>query len=971
MPPGTRLVGRASELAALDEALGELEQGQPGAVELVGPAGIGKTRLLAELGARADARGHLVLSGSASELERDLPFWVFVDALDEYVGGVDPRRLERMDDAVRAELGQIFPALSTPGPVAAQALHERYRSQRAVRELLEQLAATQPLVLVLDDFHWADSASVDLAVAVLRRPPAARVLIALGARPRQMPERLASALQRAQRDGTLSRLELGALNRDEARELLGRRAEDPLLAALYDESGGNPFYLEQLARAPGRRRGAGGEVNLGGVEVPPMVAAALTEELTLLSDPARLVLEGAAVAGDPFDLELAAAATAMPERAALAALDELLRLDLVRSTDMPRRFRFRHPIVRRAVYETTPAGWRLSAHERAADALASQGATAAARAHHVERSARQGDAGAIAVLREAGTESALRAPDTAAHWITGALRLLPETAPPHERVELLLPLARALAATGQFAEAHAALLESLEIVPGDSVSFRVQLAATAARVEHLLGLHEQAHDRLVRALDDLPDTASSEGVALMIELAMDGQHRMDYRSMLGWGQDAAAAAKQLGDPALRAAGVAAAARAAAFAGATEQAEIDRAEAAKLVDALSETDLGRRLDAASHLAGAELYLHRFLDAGAHAERALAVGRATGQAQLFPLVYAILGMVWLLKGQLHEAVEPLDGAIEAARLTGNAHTIAWSLYARASIALAAGDLDTAMTTAQEAVDLTSDGKPSHVGGWAAFTLAQAEHEVGHHQRAIDLLETSTGGPEMPLTAESFRAYSLELLTRCHLALDDAANARRAADCAEASAAAVQLPLSHAWAERAVAQVALHTGDTTVAVGAALASAAHAEAVGVPLESALSRGLAGRALARSGDREGAIEQLERAAAEFDRLGAHRYREATERELRKLGQHIHRRSQPARATGVAGIASLTKRELQIARLIVDRRTNREIADELFLSARTVETHVRNIFRKLDADSRVEVARIVERADRLAGSVG
>ena len=103
------------------------------------------------------------------------------------------------------------------------------------------------------------------------------------------------------------------------------------------------------------------------------------------------------------------------------------------------------------------------------------------------------------------------------------------------------------------------------------------------------------------------------------------------------------------DPALHAAGVAAAARAAAFAGATEQAERRCAQKPpRLVDALSDAELARRLDAAGHLAGAELYLHRFLDAGAHAERALAVGRATGQGQLFPLVYAILGMVWLLQG-----------------------------------------------------------------------------------------------------------------------------------------------------------------------------------------------------------------------------------------------------------------------------------------------------------------------------------
>ena len=91
--PVQQLVGRTAELGSLDQVLAELERGQSGALELIGEPGIGKTRLLAELGARADAHGQLVLSGSASELERELPFWVFVDALDEYLQGLAPRRL--------------------------------------------------------------------------------------------------------------------------------------------------------------------------------------------------------------------------------------------------------------------------------------------------------------------------------------------------------------------------------------------------------------------------------------------------------------------------------------------------------------------------------------------------------------------------------------------------------------------------------------------------------------------------------------------------------------------------------------------------------------------------------------------------------------------------------------------------------------------------------------------------------------
>ena len=190
-------------------------------------------------------------------------------------------------------------------------------------------------------------------------------------------------------------------------ELVGEHAE-----LFYEESGGNPFYLEQLARAPTEAvpRAAGADVSLAGLQVPPMVAAALTEELSLLAEPVRRVLDGASVAGDPFEVDLAAAAADLAETDVLDAIDDLARLELVRETDMPRRFRFRHPIVRRAVYESTPEGWRIGSHERVAAALADRGAPPSARAHHVERSARYGDLAAVAVLKDAGEEARLQRP---------------------------------------------------------------------------------------------------------------------------------------------------------------------------------------------------------------------------------------------------------------------------------------------------------------------------------------------------------------------------------------------------------------------------------------------------------------------------------------------------------------------------------------------------------------------------------
>src|SRR5262245_9672525 len=179
----THLVGRVSELGSVERLLAQVGEGQSAALELVGEPGIGKTRLLGELAARADAGGYLVLTGRAGELELDLPFWVFVDALDEYVHGLDPHRLDRLDRDVRAELATVFPSLARLATGRRTAIqHERYRSHRAVCTLLETLAETQPLVLVLDDVHWADPASVELLGALLHRPPAARVLIALAVR---------------------------------------------------------------------------------------------------------------------------------------------------------------------------------------------------------------------------------------------------------------------------------------------------------------------------------------------------------------------------------------------------------------------------------------------------------------------------------------------------------------------------------------------------------------------------------------------------------------------------------------------------------------------------------------------------------------------------------------------------------------------------------------------------------------------
>jgi DNA-binding CsgD family transcriptional regulator len=151
--------------------------------------------------------------------------------------------------------------------------------------------------------------------------------------------------------------------------------------------------------------------------------------------------------------------------------------------------------------------------------------------------------------------------------------------------------------------------------------------------------------------------------------------------------------------------------------------------------------------------------------------------------------------------------------------------------------------------------------------------------------------------------------------------------------------------------------------VSADRALASARAADTVAAPVEAALSRTLAGRALAQAGQPERAAAELQRAGAELHACGAVRYRNAADQQLRHLGHRVHRRTRPG-LPGGAGVESLTAREREVADLVVDRKTNPQIADALFLSPKTVETHLRNVFHKLGVSSRVELARLVERSE-------
>ena len=343
---------------------------------------------------------------------------------------------------------------------------------------------------------------------------------------------------------------------------------------------------------------------------------------------------------------------------------------------------------------------------------------------------------------------------------------------------------------------------------------RARVAVACAGVERLLGRHTQARARLESALRDLPDPGSREAVALMLELASDCLLRMEYAAISDWAVRAAEAAERLGDPVLQMAAHAMQALAAAMRGAIPEAQGLCDGAAERIDALADEEVARSLDSLVHLATAEMYTDRFEASGRHAERALAVGRSTGQGELFPLIYPMLGTALWVQGRVAEASRIFDDAVEAARMRDNAQGLAWHLFNRSFTASFAGDAELAFATASESMEIATHLDDSLISAHAAWALALALLETGKAQQAADLLLASTGGAELRLIPGGWRAYGLELLTRCFLEAGRTVEAEAAVAAATRLREAVGLPMAAGIATRAAAALSLARGDPAAA-------------------------------------------------------------------------------------------------------------------------------------------------------------
>jgi len=950
------LIGRQHERARLRDALAAIQAGTGRITEIVGDPGIGKTRLLSDLAARAVRSGHRVAWGRAAEYERQVPLGIVTDALEDALAGLDADMLAPADLAL---LRTLFPALGgavpADGGTAAGVLEaERHQLYRAIRAALSAIAGPAGLVVILDDLHWADEGSAELIDYLLRHPPHGPALLVLAHRPRQTPGRLRHALARAHQAGRTEVIAVEPLTLDDAAALLPTGLIAARRAELYAASGGNPLYLQALAR---ETRPDAADADSAEDGVPDGVWAGLSAEFATLPPAALTVAHAAAVAGECAEPELIARTAGLDVPAVLAALDDLTGRDLLRPAPPGARFRFRHPLVRRVAYETAGAGWRIAAHARAAEALRASGAPATSLAHHVERCAQPGDLAAVDVLASAAQATLHTAPATAAHWLGAALRVLPhDPGSMPQRLELLVQHARAVGVTGRLAESRDDLHQLLQLIPPVMVDARAQLIVFAATIEGLLGRRAEAEALLLAELARLPSEHGPAALSLLLTLSSGSVLRSAAPGGRNWPAEALRAARASGEPAPLAAALALAVLAEhaadsregdAAATTVQDLESWLDEAAAIVDALPDGALAQGIELVGWVAAAEVCRERLQDAIRHLDRLLAAARVAGRAHVISHLYGLLGSAHAMCGDFASTTECFDNEFETAQLTGSPAQRGTALEHQVWLAMWRGELSEAQRLGRQAI---ADATAGHYQiSWSSMALfAQTELLVGDPDTAVSMLLLAGERPMMPTTDPVARIRWYESLAEARSAQGRADEAAACADDAEKFAARQGLPRGTGFAMLARVHALLAADEPSAAVQVACTATDVLAAAGDRIAAGRAHHHAGIGLAVTGDVDAARTAFARARELFDACAVVPLADRTVREERRMNAR-----RPRQGDG----SLLTPREMQVAQLVTEGLTNKEIAERLHLSAGTVGVHLAHVYTKLGVTRRAAVS--------------
>ncbi|MGH2867093.1 MAG: ATP-binding protein [Solirubrobacteraceae bacterium] len=582
------MFGRETELAELERwTRGSAEAADARGERLMllgGDPGVGKTRLLAEVASRAHAAGTLVLAGRATD-DNLVPFQPFLEALGRYVELVSLAELRVVASRHGSELSRLIPELrrrlpELPPPEDGDSETERYRLFEAVVDLLRELSASAPVLIVFDDLHCADRPTLTLLRHLARASRTGSVSI-IGAyrATERWSEGFGETLAGLRRERLLRQLEIEGLPEPEAQRLVslrvGRAPSAEFARALYEETEGNPFFIEEIVRHlvdAGIEAHSAGAHELHEIGLPDDVREVISRRLDRLSEDTAEAMRVASVIGRDFGALLLERVLALDEERFLGSLEESLDAGLVSEhPSIPDRYSFAHALIRETLYGSMSTERRARLHRRVGLALegADSEAHTNALALHFTRAAQAQDAErAIRYAVRAGEQAAgMLAHDQAAEHYENALSVLQRFAPGEHRrrCRLLLELGEARVRSGERPRAWGVFREAATLAAelGDSDSLaRAAIGASRRFVQPPGVVDEELIALLQQALEQRPSEPSVTRVRLLTCLSAALYFSQRREEMRRLSAEATVVAAELGDP--RAVALAAAARRRAY-----------------------------------------------------------------------------------------------------------------------------------------------------------------------------------------------------------------------------------------------------------------------------------------------------------------------------------------------------------------------------------------------------------------------
>jgi len=941
--PGA-LIGRDPERAQLEAALVRAEAGAGSLLLLSGEAGVGKTRVGEEVLREADSARFL--RGAATR--GCSPFGPVVAALRAFLRS-EPDGLASCGP-LRSHLALLLPELGDARPT-----DDRATLFEAIRCALSTMVARRPAALLLDDLQWSDEATLELLGALAPCFSEMPLLVVACYRSDELSRmhpvrRLRDDLRR---ERALHELSLRALGADDTARLveqvLGQPPSSRLAATLHARTGGVPFFVEELMEA--LRSGDrivegpdGAELALdGNVALPQTIRDAVLVQAAGLSDTARAVAETAAALGSPFDVELVAAIDGED------GLAELLAAGLIREGEAGRAV-FRHPLAREAIYDDVSWLRRRAVHRRLAEALGARGADSAEVATHW-LAARDASRALEAMLEAIEAAAAVHAYRDAARLGRQALDIWPEGERGSERLAVVERYAAHAELAGDLGEAVRA---QREVVAARRAAGAGRALADAERRiagiyalqgdrEHALGARRVAAEAY--AANGLPGEAAAERLVIAGYLQSAGLHAEATETARLAAAEAVRADRA--DLRARAMGLQGVAR--VKGGAYDEGiEIIRAGLSLALEhelTVEAAEVYQRLGTAHEIAGNY--------GGARDALGAAIGLCeSGQAgDLQQVCLSCMAYVLRELGDWDKVVELCEGLIAAGAGPDDtlvADGLLGAVYLWRGRPLAARPLlERCLETATRLniVSMQCD---------TAAALAWLAQEEGDAVRASELCHALL---ERWSTSEDhhYAVWGLRWAASHFARVGSVTDARACAEALAAIAASAAHPDALAALADALAEIALADGDVDAALQQLARAVALHDDLEIPFERAQILLHAGTALARTGEREHGLERLVEAHRIAQRLAAEPLTTRVAAAVTAAGGSLELLG--SRAAARHSHAGLSRRELEVMRLVAQGLTNREIAEQLVLSTRTIDMHVRSILVKLRCRTRTEAA--------------